>query len=109
MLIEEIKEFDADVSIFSSNRVRLKPKKPFLETKGERYRFQILCLQEIDSSLVNSFYNYNLNLLGYQGIYKQRTNEKVDGCAIYYKRDKFNLVKYMTVELFKRSVHLLGE
>lgn len=63
----------------------------------------------MDSSLLKSFYNYNLNRLGYQGIYKQRTNDKLDGCAIYFKKKKFNLVKQMTVELFKQSVHLLGK
>ncbi|KAK6634992.1 hypothetical protein RUM44_000241 [Polyplax serrata] len=68
----------------------------------------ILCLQEVDSSLISTFYNYHLEKLGYQGIYKRRTNDKVDGCAVYFKKDKFNLVQHLTVELYKPSVYLLN-
>ena len=36
--------------------------------------------------------------LGYKSLYKKRTGQKDDGCAIFYKEDKFELVEYSDVE-----------
>ncbi|KAL0276989.1 UNVERIFIED_CONTAM: hypothetical protein PYX00_004431 [Menopon gallinae] len=68
----------------------------------------VLCLQEVDSYLVESFYDSFLNEKGYQGVYKRRTHGKIDGCAIYFKSDKFNLVESSKVEFFMESVRLLN-
>ncbi|XP_057422298.1 carbon catabolite repressor protein 4 homolog 3 [Lotus japonicus] len=49
----------------------------------------IICLQEVDKYLELS------NILvkaGYTGYYKRRTGDSVDGCAMFWKADKFRLL-----------------
>lgn len=58
---------------------------------------------------MESFYDYYLNERGYQGVYKRRTHGKIDGCAIYFKTNKFNLVELAKVEFFKKSIRLLSK
>ena len=66
----------------------------------QRANADILCLQEVQASHL-CFYNKHLKDLGYDGIFKQRTNGKVDGCAIYYKTGKFKLIEKNDVEYYQ--------
>ncbi len=50
----------------------------------------ILCLQEVDFEHYESHFVPSLRQHGYKGIYKKRTNDKNDGCAIFYKDDQVN-------------------
>lgn len=55
----------------------------------------IICLQEVDK-----YYDL-LNILekaGYLGSYKRRTGGSVDGCAMFWKVDKFQLLEGESVE-----------
>ncbi|XP_015067442.1 carbon catabolite repressor protein 4 homolog 3 isoform X2 [Solanum pennellii] len=55
----------------------------------------IICLQEVDK-----YYDL-LNILekaGYLGSYKRRTGGSVDGCAMFWKADKFQLLEGESVE-----------
>ncbi|KAL5565490.1 hypothetical protein UlMin_028654 [Ulmus minor] len=49
-----------------------------------------LCLQEVDE--YESFYKGNMESNGYSSIYIQRTGKKRDGCGIFFKRDRAELV-----------------
>lgn len=60
----------------------------------------ILCLQEVQASHLNSFFS-KLKDLGYEGLYKQRSPLHADGCAIYFKTDKLKLISSNTVEYFQ--------
>lgn len=60
----------------------------------------ILCFQEVQASHLDSFYS-KLKNLGYKGIFKRRSEKNVDGCAVYYKSDKFHLIESTTVEYFQ--------
>lgn len=74
-------------------------------------------LQNVTRSVVNVViilqYLVQVNVLsycllaGYASIYKQRTGNNVDGIAIYYKRDVFELVDHTTVEYFQPGVSVL--
>lgn len=66
----------------------------------------IVCLQEVQANQLQRFY-HQLNYLGYASIYKQRTGSNVDGIAIYYKRDVFELVDHTSVEYFQPGVSVL--
>ncbi|CAH0560763.1 unnamed protein product [Brassicogethes aeneus] len=61
----------------------------------------ILCLQEVQESHIPSYYD-RLKLLGYDYIFKKRTNHYTDGCAIYYKTSKLSLKEHLKVE-YKQS------
>lgn len=46
-------------------------------------------------------------LAGYKGIYKRRTGNNIDGVAIYYKTDVFQLADYTSVEYFQPGIDVL--
>lgn len=55
----------------------------------------IICLQEVDKYFDLSF---NLEKAGYLGSYKRRTGDMVDGCAMFWKSDKFRLIDKENIE-----------
>ena len=57
----------------------------------------ILCLQEVQNDHWSSFED-RLRSFGYEGLYKKRTGDKQDGCAIFYKPEKFVLIDQTDVE-----------
>ncbi|GLV40028.1 angel [Carabus blaptoides fortunei] len=57
----------------------------------------IICLQEVQESHVGKYYS-QLNSLGYANVYKRKTGNKTDGCAIYYKKSMFKMIENTTVE-----------
>jgi len=67
----------------------------------------VLCLQEVQSDHFDSFFVPSLKRLGFTGIYKKRTGDKTDGCAIFYRTSKFNLMDTISVEYCKPDVKLL--
>ncbi|XP_075232726.1 protein angel isoform X2 [Lycorma delicatula] len=67
----------------------------------------IMCLQEVEDRHKLMFFDQFLQK-GYQGIYKKRTGDKGDGCAIYYKTEKFVLVDYATVEYYQPNIDVLN-
>ena len=67
----------------------------------------ILCLQEVQSNHYDTFYLPKLQKMGFQGLYKKRTGDKPDGCAIFYRTSKFQLREAIDVEYCKPGVQLL--
>ncbi|KAK4283707.1 hypothetical protein QN277_000632 [Acacia crassicarpa] len=55
----------------------------------------IICLQEVDKYLEISD---TLVKAGYMGSYKRRTGNTVDGCAMFWKADKFRLLEGESIE-----------
>lgn len=45
---------------------------------------------------------------GYSSLYKRRTGERTDGCAIYYKTDLIQLVEHASVEYFQPNISILN-
>lgn len=66
----------------------------------------ILCLQEVEEEHISSFYD-RLEVIGYSSVYKQRTGNHVDGCAIYFKPSVFELQEKSTVEFKQPGVRVL--
>lgn len=60
--------------------------------------FQILCLQEVQATHLESFYD-KFEQIGYCGVYKQKTGHRHDGCAIYYKQNLFHLMDQVSVSV----------
>ncbi|KAK4291528.1 hypothetical protein Pmani_035657 [Petrolisthes manimaculis] len=58
----------------------------------------ILMLQEVQASHYHSHYLPWFTYLGYDGLFKKRTGNKSDGCAIFYKRSRFSLLEHCSVE-----------
>ncbi|ONK65581.1 uncharacterized protein A4U43_C07F38560 [Asparagus officinalis] len=77
------------------------------------YHADILCLQEVQSNHFDEFFAPELDKHGYQGLYKKKTSEvyngnpnAVDGCATFFRRDKFSHVKKYEVEFNKAAQSL---
>ncbi|EFJ17358.1 hypothetical protein SELMODRAFT_270348 [Selaginella moellendorffii] len=74
------------------------------------YRADILCLQEIQSDHFDEFFAPELEKHGYSAVYKKKTAEvyaagvyTIDGCATFYRNDRFLQVKKYEVEFNKAA------
>ncbi|KAJ8913038.1 hypothetical protein NQ315_002054 [Exocentrus adspersus] len=72
-----------------------------------KYKPDILCLQEVQESHVSNYFSV-LETIGYSGVYKKRTGERTDGCALYYKTDIIHLVEHTSVEYFQPNIAILN-
>ncbi|PON74462.1 nuclease [Trema orientale] len=77
------------------------------------YRADIVCLQEVQSDHFDEFFAPELDKHGYQALYKRKTNEVyngnpliIDGCATFFRRDRFSHVKKYEVEFNKAAQSL---
>ncbi|KAG5044010.1 hypothetical protein AAZX31_03G187300 [Glycine max] len=77
------------------------------------YRADIICLQEVQSDHYEEFFSPELDKHGYYGLYKKKTNEvyngninTIDGCATFFRRDRFSHVKKYEVEFNKAAQSL---
>ncbi|KAF5190294.1 Carbon catabolite repressor protein, partial [Thalictrum thalictroides] len=78
------------------------------------YRADILCLQEVQSDHFEEFFAPELDKHGYQALYKKKTTEiyngiahAIDGCATFFRRDRFSHVKKYEVEFNKAAQSLV--
>ncbi|OWM82631.1 carbon catabolite repressor protein 4 homolog 1-like [Punica granatum] len=77
------------------------------------YRADIICLQEVQSDHFEEFFAPELDKHGYEALFKRRTNEVyagnmsiIDGCATFFRRDRFSHVKKYEVEFNKAAQSL---
>lgn len=62
----------------------------------------IICLQEVEQKHLQSLYQPKLAQYGYDCLYKKKTGYKIDGCAIFYRTNLFDLLHHKGVE-FRRT------
>jgi len=91
----------------------------------------IVCFQEVQSDHYDSFFVPQLARLGidyflihallkgasdrifsnlfsgFEGIFKKRTGDKIDGCAIFYRKSKFTLTNSVSVEYCRPNCRIL--
>lgn len=77
------------------------------------YRADIVCLQEVQSDHFEEFFSPELDKHGYQALFKRKTAEvftgnvnTIDGCATFFRRDRFSHVKKYEVEFNKAAQSL---
>lgn len=64
----------------------------------------ILCLQEVQQSHLTQIANH-FDTLGYDtSLFKKRTGLQVDGCAIFFKRNLFDLIEFHFVDYFQPDI-----
>ncbi|KAL8136213.1 carbon catabolite repressor protein 4 homolog 1-like [Apium graveolens] len=78
------------------------------------YRADIVCLQEVQSDHFEEFFAPELDKHGYQALFKRKTAEvfsgngnTIDGCATFFRRDRFSHVKKYEVEFNKAAQSLI--
>ena len=74
------------------------------------YGADILCLQEIQSDAFEDFFAPELARAGYAAVYKRKTEQMytgssyaIDGCATFFRKDAFTLIKKYEVEFNKAA------
>ncbi|KAD3068291.1 hypothetical protein R6Q59_017643 [Mikania micrantha] len=77
------------------------------------YLADIVCLQEVQSDHFEEFFAPELDKHGYQALFKRRTaevyngsNQTIDGCATFFRRNRFAHVKKYEVEFNKAAQSL---
>ncbi|OQR82903.1 carbon catabolite repressor protein [Achlya hypogyna] len=79
-------------------------RKQLLKRELQLYNADILCLQEVQADHYKSFFLPMMTDLGYDGLYLQKTREsmglvgKVDGCAMFYRKNRFYLKEQYSLE-----------
>ncbi|KAF8149473.1 Endonuclease/exonuclease/phosphatase [Crassisporium funariophilum] len=82
-------------------------RKELILTELMNYSADFLCLQEVDIAQFEDYFTVHLGKEGYDGVYWPKSRHKtmnetdrrqVDGCATFYKRDKYKLVEKQLVE-----------
>lgn len=64
----------------------------------------VVCMQEVQADHYEQHLNPFMNVLGYDGVFKQKSREsmgqygKVDGCATFWKRNKFLMIENYGIE-----------
>ncbi|XP_076239915.1 protein angel isoform X2 [Calliopsis andreniformis] len=67
----------------------------------------VICLQEMQEEHLQEFL-IPFKGLGYNYLYKKRTNDKKDGLLFLYRSDQFILKEYVKVELYQSGIELLS-
>jgi len=75
-----------------------------------RYRPEVICLQEVEKPDFEEYFTPQLSREGYEGMFrkKNRTGENVDGCAIFFKRDRFDVSSRYHIDFNDTSSLYLG-
>ncbi|KAL8005792.1 putative endonuclease/exonuclease/phosphatase, MYND-like zinc finger, mRNA-binding protein [Plasmopara halstedii] len=79
-------------------------RRELLKRELQLYNADILCLQEVQGDHYKSFFAPMMENWGYEGWYLKKTREsmglegKVDGCALFYKRNRFILKERYPVD-----------
>ncbi|KAF7670227.1 hypothetical protein LDENG_00043500 [Lucifuga dentata] len=68
----------------------------------------ILCLQEVQENHYNEHLHPVLSQMGYTCVYKRRTENKTDGCAICYRSDRFSELSVTLLEFCRPETELLN-
>lgn len=84
----------------------------FILDEIQKYDADIICLQEVEAQLYRQLFAPQLDILGYEGYFqvkvfdrdhfeatKEWSESRTDGCATFWKKDKFNLVRDNFMEI----------
>ena len=70
------------------------------------YEADLMCLQEVQGDHFENFFQPRLNALGFEGVFKPKTRDAlgdnpnaIDGCAIFFRRDRFSLTEQYSIEV----------
>lgn len=79
----------------------------------QQYSADIISLQEMETEQYHNFFLPQLQLMGYSGIFAAKSRARtmteakkkwVDGCAIFYKTDKFRLLSEHLIEFSQVAI-----
>ncbi|KEP61933.1 UNVERIFIED_CONTAM: endonuclease/exonuclease/phosphatase family protein [Hammondia hammondi] len=80
-----------------------------IESEIRRHRPAICCLQELDATHYRKRFLPFFRSLGYEGVYKQKTQGREDGVGTFWLRDRFELVEQRGIEFRQHSKSLIDK
>ncbi|XP_077442894.1 protein angel homolog 2 [Stigmatopora argus] len=80
---------------------------PNLLAELRQHDADVLCLQEVQADHFETQIKDALHAQGYDCVYKKRTGQKVDGCAVAFKTSRLCLLSSNPVEFFRAGDALL--
>jgi len=83
----------------------------FIKWEVQHFDPDVVTFQEVQFKRPNYFKSHFLPFfeeIGYRAVFKCRTGEKNDGCAIFYKKKCFKLEEYSKVEYFRQGDPILN-
>ena len=82
-------------------------KKSLLEEIVFEAEADIFCFQEVEDEAYCTWFQPKLEKEGYRGIFKKRTGLQKDGCALFFREGKFELLDSERVEFRRNGVSVL--
>lgn len=61
---------------------------------GQPLTSQVLCLQEVQEDHYHEWFEPQLKEHGYSGVFQCRTGSHTDGCAVFYRTKKLQLLEW---------------
>ncbi|KAI0981956.1 hypothetical protein GJ496_007762 [Pomphorhynchus laevis] len=80
--------------------------KVLTEEMNQQYA-DIYCLQEVDNDKYYNHFQRFFKSKGYTGLYSRRSGDKPDGCAIFVKNRKFQIVDSISFPFIRQQATLL--
>ena len=68
------------------------------------YHSDIICLQEVDSSIFKTILSPFFSINGFDGLFQAKDNQSMEGQAILWRKSKFTLIKDLTVKSISKLV-----
>ncbi|XP_043258281.1 protein angel isoform X1 [Colletes gigas] len=84
-----------------------KTRRQFLLHEILETQANVICLQEMQEEHLQEFL-VPFRELGYNYLYKKKTNDKKDGLLFLYRSDQFVLLEYAKVEFYQSGIELLS-
>ncbi|PHJ19965.1 endonuclease exonuclease phosphatase family [Cystoisospora suis] len=89
--------------------VRWASRAKVIEKEILRHRPALCCLQELDATHYRQRLRPYFHALGYDSVYKQKTNGREDGVGTFWLRDRFELLEQHEIEFNQLSKSLLDK
>lgn len=82
-------------------------RRPLLVQEILEAEANVICLQEMQEDHLQDFLE-PFQSMGYDYLYKKRTNDKIDGLLLLYRSDQLVLLEHAKVELYQSGIELLS-
>lgn len=82
-------------------------RRPLLKDEINKFNTDIVCMQEVETRTFQEFWVPHMQEMGYKGLFYNKTRsktmsdvdaKKVDGCALFYRTSKFQLLQKINFE-----------
>ena len=74
-------------------------RRPLVLSELLSYNADVICLQEVDDKMFTQLLDPGLRLYGFEGVYTNKAGKVREGSAMFWRKDRFQLVSHRDVAL----------